>query len=192
MIVSVFRILVFSLALIVLTGVAYPIVVTLLSKGLFPYQAMGSLVEQNGTVIGSSLIAQSFTGPGYFHPRPSVAGNGYAADNSGASNLGMTSKALNDTIAERVKLEHSLNIGAEKIPADLVTASGSGLDPDITPESARYQAQRISRARGIAMEDIQALIDRMTVQRVLGILGMPRVNVLAINIELDKTYGKKP
>lgn len=186
MIVSFIRVTAFSFALILLTGLAYPLVVTGLAQNLFPHQANGSLIEKDGKIIGSELIAQGFTGPGYFHPRPSAAGSGYAADNSGASNLGVTSKVLLDGYTQRIQDEKQANDPNVKIPADLITASGSGLDPDITPEAALYQAGRVSFTRGLKAEIVEDLIKRMAKGPDLGFLGMPRVNVLALNLELDR------
>lgn len=183
MIASTFRVTVFSLALILLTGLAYPLAVTGVARAVFPYRANGSLIERNGLVTGSELIGQNFEGPRYFHSRPSAVD--YAADNSGASNLGVTSAALEKTFADRADALKSAN-GNTDIPADLVMASGSGLDPDITPEAAMYQAARVAAARGLEIQDVQGLVNRMTEDRTLGIFGMPRVNVLAINMELDK------
>lgn len=187
MIAATFRVTIFSLALILIAGLAYPLVITGVAQTIFPNRANGSLIEESGKVIGSKLIAQNFTKPGYFHPRPSTAG--YAADNSGASNLSVTNKGLNDTIAERVAAQRALSGEADsktKVPADMVMASGSGLDPHITPEAAKYQAARVAAARNIDIQEINDLIDRMTEGRTWGILGMPRVNVLEINRELDK------
>jgi K+-transporting ATPase ATPase C chain len=186
MIVSFIRITIFSFALILLTGLAYPLAVTGLAQTLFPKQANGSLIEKDGKIIGSELIAQGFTGPGYFHPRPSAAGSGYAGDNSGASNLGVTSKVLLDGYAQRIQAEKQANDPNVKIPADLITASGSGLDPDITPEAALYQASRIAQTRGLETGAVESLIKRMTKGPDLGFLGMSRVNVLALNLELDR------
>lgn len=188
MMIRTLRVMLFSLGLILITGVLYPLMVTGISQRAFPGQANGSLIEQDGKVIGSLLIAQNFTGPGYFHPRPSLAGAGYDGASSGAGNLSVTSKALSDTIGERVFTQKQLNVTAP-VPADLVTASGSGLDPHITPESAFYQAERVAAARNMTLADIQALIERMTEKPTFGVLGMPRINVLAVNRELDKIGG---
>lgn len=187
MIASTFRITAFSLALILLTGLAYPLAVTGIAQTVFPQRANGSLIEENGAVIGSKLIGQNFTDPRYFHSRPSAVD--YAADNSGASNLGVTSADLEKTFADRADALKTEN-GDADIPADLVMASGSGLDPDITPEAAQYQAARVAAARNLDVEAVRKLIDRMTAGRTLGIFGMPRVNVLAINRELDKMSPK--
>lgn len=183
------RITLFTFALMALTGYGYPMLVTAMAQGLFPHQAHGSLIEQDGKIIGSELIAQSFTGVEYFHPRPSAAGAGYEANNSGASNLSVTNKKLNETYAERVK---ALKVKGQDatIPADLITASGSGLDPHITPESARYQADRVAKARKAEISTIEQLIKEHTEGRTFGFLGMPRVNVLALNLALDRMDEK--
>lgn len=188
MMIRTLRVMLFSFGLILITGLAYPLMVTGISQRAFPEQANGSLIKQDGKIIGSTLIAQNFTGAGYFHPRPSLAGAGYDGASSGASNLSVTNKTLNHTIAERVIAQKQLN-GSDPVPADLVTASGSGLDPHITPESAFYQAERVAAARNMPMTDMQALIERMTEKPTFGVLGMPRINVLAINRELDKIGG---
>lgn len=179
-----FRILAFTVTMTVLMGLVYPLAVTGIAGALFPVKASGSLIEKDGQIIGSSLIAQNFERPEYFHPRPSAAGDGYEADNSGASNLGVTSKALNETYAERIAKQKDLN-GNAPPPADLITASGSGLDPHISPESANYQAQRVAKARNISLERVQAAIKEHTEGRTLGLLGAPRVNVLELNLALD-------
>lgn len=175
------RITIFLGALTLLTGVVYPLLVTALAGMAFPYQAGGSLVEKDGKVVGSSLIAQEFEGEGYFHPRPSGAGAGYEANNSGASNLSVTSKALQESYTERVA-----DLGPGDIPVDLITASGSGLDPHITPDAANFQAVRVATARNLAVDRVQALIEQHTEGRSFGLLGQPRVNVLALNLALDK------
>lgn len=183
------RVTLFTFALMFLTGYAYPMFITALAQGLFPHQANGSLIEKNGKVIGSELIAQNFTEKKYFHPRPSAAGAGYEANNSGASNLSVTSKKLNDSFQERIAALKKENKGV--IPVDLITASGSGLDPHITPEAAVYQAPRIAKARNIEVSAINALISDHTEGRTLGFIGMPRVNVLALNLALDKMTEKE-
>lgn len=175
------RITIFLGALTFLTGIIYPLSVTALAGMAFPYQAGGSLVERDGKVIGSSLIAQKFEGEGYFHPRPSAAGAGYEAHNSGASNLSGTSKALQETYAQRIKA-----LGKGDIPVDLITASGSGLDPHITPEAANFQAARVAISRNLALDKVQTLIADSTEGRSFGLLGQPRVNVLALNLALDR------
>ena len=163
-------------------GVVYPLGMTLVAHLLFPHAADGSLITRNGTVIGSQLIGQSFTGPGYFHSRPSEAGNGYDAANSSGSNLGPTSKALVDRV--------NVSVAAEKneggpVPIDLVTASASGLDPDITPAAALYQAPRIAGARHLPVTTVISLINTHTTPRQFGLLGEPRVNVVALDLALD-------
>lgn len=175
----------------VLTGFAYPLAVTGAVRVVFPTQAGGSLIERNGRVIGSALIAQSFARPEYFHPRPSVAGAaGYDAASSGASNLGPTSEALVDTVAARVEALKAANPDARgPVPADLVTASGAGLDPHISPEGALWQAPRVAKARGMSVDALRAFITRHTEGRQWGLLGEPRINVLTLNLALDAAVG---
>ena len=176
------------LVLTVLTGLLYPGVVTGLCQVLFPARANGSLVVANGHAIGSELIGQNFKKPEYFQPRPSAAGNdGYDPTASGASNLGPTSQKLADRVKDSVASFRKNNPDyTGPIPADLVTASGSGLDPDISPASAEVQAARIATARGIPVEQVRVLIAGHTQGRDLGFLGEPRVNVLEINLALDQ------
>jgi K+-transporting ATPase ATPase C chain len=171
----------------ILTGLAYPLAVTGLAQTLFHHQANGSLIEQNGKVIGSELIAQNFTKPEYFHPRPSAAGsNGYDATSSGGSNLGPTNPALNDRLTKDAAQFHKDNPDfTGPIPADAITASGSGLDPEISPANAIAQAPRVAKARGLSTQAVLALVDQYTQHRDLGILGEPRVNVLKLNLALD-------
>lgn len=172
-----------------LCGVAYPLAVTGLAGVVLPKQAAGSLVESNGTVIGSALIGQSFTQRGYFHGRPSAAGaDGYDASASSGSNLGPTSKALQERIAARVAVLKAENPDTP-IPADLVYASGSGLDPDISPAAANFQVPRIAAARGLRTEMLEALVAAHTRPRALALLGEPTVNVLALNRALDAAAG---
>jgi K+-transporting ATPase ATPase C chain len=173
---------------IVLTGLIYPLVVWGIGAVLFPKQATGSLVtDAKGTVIGSTLIAQSFTADKYFHPRPSAAGAGYDAMSSSASNLGPTSKALIDLVKARVATETLENPGltAGNVPVDMVTASGSGLDPDISPDNAAAQVARVAKARGLTIDAVRQLVAQHTRGRDLGFLGEPRVNVLELNLALD-------
>ena len=176
------------LVLTALTGLLYPGVVTGLSQILFPARANGSLVVANGHVIGSELIGQNFKRPEYFQPRPSAAGNdGYDPTASGASNLGPTSQKLADRVKDSVASFRKNNPGyTGPIPADLVTSSGSGLDPDISPASAEAQAARIAMARGVSLEQVRNLIAGHTQGRDLGFMGDPRVNVLEINLALDQ------
>jgi K+-transporting ATPase ATPase C chain len=172
---------------VLLCGI-YPAVVWGIAQGLFHSQANGSLVSVKGQVIGSSLLAQSFTGAGYFHPRPSAAGDGYDAVNSGGSNLGPTSQKLIDAVKERIaayRAENTLAPGV-LIPADAVTASGSGLDPHISLKNALLQAERVAKSRGINEAVIQKKIAAYTEGRDLMIFGEPRVNVLRLNLDLDR------
>lgn len=175
----------FTLATAVLLGLGYPLFVTGLAAVIFPHQAAGSLILKDGQVIGSELLAQSFTSDRYFHPRPSAAGNGYDAAASGGSNLAQSSKALVDRIQGSIDKLAAENPG-KPVPIDLVTTSASGLDPDITPDAAYFQAPRVAKARGIAEDRIRKLIEQQITARQLGLLGEPRVNVLDLNLALDK------
>jgi K+-transporting ATPase ATPase C chain len=179
--------LVATLCLAVLLCGVYPIVVWGFAQGLFPREANGSLVVKAGQTAGSNLLAQGFTGAKYFHPRPSAAGSGYDAAGSGGSNLGPLSKQLIDDTAQRVRDYRTENRLAPDvpIPADAVSASGSGLDPHISPENALLQAPRVARARGLSEEAVIGKIKARTEGRTLGILGEPRVNVLVLNLDLD-------
>lgn len=177
-----------TLALTVLTGVVYPGVVTALCQTLFSAQANGSLIVRNGKVVGSALIGQSFARPEYFHPRPSTAGaDGYDASASGGSNLGPTSQALMDRVKASVAELQAQNPSHQgEWPADLATASASGLDPHISPAAARVQMGRIARARSVPVERVETLLACCTEGRDLGFLGEPRVNVLQLNLALDR------
>jgi potassium-transporting ATPase KdpC subunit len=176
-----------TVATTLLLGIVYPLVVTGIAQLIFPRRANGSLVQQGGKVMGSSLIGQSFTSPGYFYSRPSNAGTGYDAANSGASNLGPTNKALLDRVSASVAALRAENPKAP-IPVDLVTSSGSGLDPDISPAAAEFQVGRVARERGIGESEVRDLVARHTIQRQFGFLGEPRVNVLELNLELDAQH----
>jgi potassium-transporting ATPase KdpC subunit len=179
-----------TVVLTVLLGVIYPFVVTGLAQVIFPRQAAGSLIETEGKVIGSSLIGQPFTGPGYFHSRPSAAGNGYDATASGGTNLGPTSQKIFGTnvrsAADSLRKENP----SSAIPVDLVTASASGLDPHITPAAAEFQVPRVARERGMSSEQVRRLVRDHTEGRQFGLLGEPRVNVLELNLALDDMKGE--
>ena len=176
----------FTLVTAVLFGLGYPLLLTGLARLLFPHQAAGSLILRDGQVIGSELLAQSFTSDRYFHPRPSAAGNGYDATSSGGSNLAQSNKTLVTRIQGDIDKLAAQNPG-KPVPIDMVTTSGSGLDPDITPDNAYYQAPRVARARpGLTEDAVRKLIEQHTTQRQLGFLGEPRVNVLELNLALDQ------
>jgi len=182
-----------TLVLMVITGLAYPGLVTAVAQLLFPHQANGSLVVQNGQVVGSGLIGQTFARAEYFHARPSAAGNGYDDTLSSGTNLGPTSAKLADTLIaaavdSEVKLDHAVK---GKVPSDLVTSSGSGLDPDISPASAELQVARVAAARGLSADAVRALVARHTERRQFGLFGEPRVNVLLLNLALDSLGGRK-
>jgi potassium-transporting ATPase KdpC subunit len=177
-----------TLSLAILLCGIYPLMVWALAQGVFPQKANGSLITRSGKVLGSSLIAQSFSGPAYIHPRPSAAGDGYDAAASGGSNLGPTSQKLIDEVRGRVeqyRKENGLKESAP-VPADAVTASASGLDPHISPKNANFQAHRVAQARGISEEAVRSKIKAHTEGHVLGFLGERRVNVLELNLDLDK------
>jgi potassium-transporting ATPase KdpC subunit len=167
-----------------LLGLGYPLLLTGLAHLLFPHKAAGSLILRNGQIVGSELIAQSFTSDKYFHPRPSAAGNGYDATSSGGSNLAQSNAKLAQRIQGDIDRLQKENPG-KPVPIDLVTTSASGLDPDITPDDAYFQAPRVAKTRGLSEDAVRALIEKHTQQRTLGLLGEPRVNVLELNLALD-------
>lgn len=198
------------IVLTVLTGLVFPLVITGVAQVVFPHQAQGSLITQNGKVIGSELIGQNFAAPGYFHPRPSAAGNGYDAANSSGTNLGPTSDKLINGIHKKLpngkddpgnfdgikdlaaayRKENGLDANA-LVPADAVTRSASGLDPEITPANADLQAARVAKQRGLPVDKVKQLVAENTAGRQLGILGEPRVNVLKLNLALDKAAVRR-
>lgn len=179
-----------TLVTLALTGIVYPLAVTGAAQLLFTHEADGSLVtDERGQVVGSALISQGFSQAGYFQPRPSAAGNGHDATASGGSNLGPTSRKLRDrAVAEAERLRRENPEAPGPVPAELVTTSSSGLDPHLSPEAASWQVPRIARARGVASERIQALVDANVEGRTLGVLGEPRVNVLLLNLALDRQF----
>jgi K+-transporting ATPase ATPase C chain len=182
-----------TLVMAVLTGVAYPLLVTGLSKALFHHQASGSLIQANGKTVGSELIGQRFTRPEYFHGRPSAAGNdGYDGLSSQGSNLGPTNQKLVDRVRDDVKKFHDENPTYHgPVPADLVTASGSGLDPHISPAAAEAQIDRVAAARRMSPGAVRQLVAANTADRQFGVLGEPRVNVLKLNLALDRSSAGK-
>jgi len=181
----------YTIVTTLLLGLAYPLAITGAARLLFRDKADGQLISRKGTVVGSRIIAQPFTGAEYFHPRPSAAGSGYDPQNSGGSNYGPTNQKLVDRVKGDVAALQAENPG-KPVPVDLVTTSGSGLDPDITPAGAQFQAPRVAKARGIAESDVLKLIQEHTQARQFGLLGEPRVNVLELNLALDDKYPAKP
>jgi K+-transporting ATPase ATPase C chain len=178
----------FTLVTTVMFGILYPLAVTGLAQMLFPRKANGQLIEKNGKIVGSRIIGQSFAGPGYFHSRPSAAGTGYDATASSGSNLGPTNKTLLDRVKADVDRAHAENPSAA-VPVDLVTASGSGLDPDISPAATEFQIARVARERKISESELRALVQEFTQGRQFGIFGEPRVNVLELNLALDRVHA---
>jgi K+-transporting ATPase ATPase C chain len=176
----------FTLVTTVIFGLIYPLVVTGLSQVLFPEKANGQLIERSGKLVGSRILGQAFTGSGYFHSRPSSAGtvNGYDSTASSGSNLGPTSKALLDRVNGDVQRLHVENPGTP-IPVDLVTTSGSGLDPEMSPAAAEFQIPRVARERHVSEAQLRSLVAKHTLGRQFGVLGEPRVNVLELNLDLD-------
>jgi K+-transporting ATPase ATPase C chain len=171
----------------ILFGVIYPLIVTGLAQLIFPHKANGQLIEKDGAVVGSSIIGQGFTSPGYFHSRPSAAGNGWDAANSGGSNLGPTNQKLLDRVKGDVATAQADNPGVP-VPIDLVTTSASGFDPHITPAAAEFQLPRVAKARGTTVDQLRPVVAKHTEGRQLGFLGEPRVNVLELNLDLDRQF----
>jgi K+-transporting ATPase ATPase C chain len=181
--------LVLTILFVLLLGIAYPAALTGIGQVAFPYQANGSLIVENGQVRGSELLGQGFAGAGYFHGRPSAAGaEGYDASASAGSNLGPASQALSDRVTRDVAATRTTP--GNSVPADLVTTSASGLDPDISPEAALYQVDRVASARGVGADKVRGLVQAHVERPLLGLLGEPHVNVLALNRDLDKQVPK--
>jgi len=174
----------------VILGILYPLAITGIAQVAFPDKANGQLIERDGTVIGSRIIGQGFSSPGYFRSRPSAAGSGYDAANSAGTQLGPTNKKLIDAVAAKVAAARKENPDAP-VPIDLVTTSASGLDPHVSVAAAEFQVPRVARERGISETDLQRLVEATTAGRTLGFLGEPRVNVLELNLALDRQYGRQ-
>jgi potassium-transporting ATPase KdpC subunit len=175
----------FTLLMTLVLGIGYPLMITGIAGAIFPHQAAGSLIERNGQVIGSELLAQDFASDRYFHPRPSAAGNGYDAASSGGSNYAQSNAKLVQRMQGDIDKLATENAGLP-VPIDAVTTSASGLDPDITPDNAYFQARRVAKARGISEQQLSQLIRQHTQPRTLGLLGEPRVNVLKLHLALDQ------
>jgi len=176
-----------TVATTILFGLLYPLIVTGLAQLIFPHEANGQLIVRHGKVVGSAIIGQGFSGPAYFHSRPSAAGNGYDAANSAGSNLGPTNQKLLDRVKADVASAHADNPNAA-VPVDLVTTSASGIDPHITPAAAEFQIVRIAKARGLSPDQLRLLVTKHTEGRQFGILGEPRVNVLELNLDLAEQF----
>ena len=182
-----------AVVLTVLTGLAYPVLMVCAARVFFPWQAQGSLVERDGKIVGSALIGQNFASPRYFYSRPSAAGDkGYDASNSSGSNLGPTNKTLIDTVRSKLaQASEADGVPKSQVPIDLVTASGSGLDPEISPAAAEIQTTRVAKARGLTEDQVRELIRSNTRSRWLGLVGEPGVNVLGLNLALDNLSSGK-
>jgi potassium-transporting ATPase KdpC subunit len=182
-----------TIATTVLLGLLYPLVVTGIAQVIFPERANGQLIHKDGKTVGSRIVGQGFSGPAYFHSRPSAAGNGYDAANSAGSNLGPTNQKLIDRVKGDVTSAENEHPGTP-VPIDLVTTSASGFDPHITPAAAEFQLQRVAKERGAGVEQVRALVTKHTEARQLGVLGEPRLNVLELNLDLDQRFpvNKKP
>jgi potassium-transporting ATPase KdpC subunit len=185
LIISVFM----TIATTVLLGLVYPLVVTGIAQVIFPRPANGQLIHKDGKIVGSSIIGQGFSGPAYFHSRPSAAGNGYDAGNSAGSNLGPTNQKLIDRVKGDVASANADNPGLP-VPIDLVTTSASGFDPHITPAAAEFQTTRVAKERGATVEQVRTLVAKHTEARQLGVLGEARVNVLELNLDLDERFPR--
>lgn len=181
----------FTMVTTLIFGILYPLAITGLAQMLFPSRANGQLIERGGKIIGSRIIGQAFTEPGYFHSRPSSAGTGYDATSSSGSNLGPTNKALIDRVKADVQKAQAEN-PLTPVPVDLVTASASGLDPEISPAAAEFQVSRVARERRISEAEVRSLVQKFTQDRQFGILGELRVNVLELNLELDTAHPLRP
>jgi K+-transporting ATPase ATPase C chain len=174
----------------VMLGILYPMAITGIAQVAFPHEANGQLIERNGTVVGSRIIGQAFSSPGYFRSRPSAARTGYDAANSAGTQLGPTNKKLIDAVRANVEAARKENRDAP-VPIDLVTSSASGLDPHISPAAADFQVPRVARERAVPEADVRRLVEANTAARTLGFLGEPRVNVLELNLALDARFGRK-